>query len=204
MDDVTRQLLIREGQKLSSPVYEALDAACAETMKDLKFSGHDHPHLHGLYRRAAFRTNLASGDLPEGWRVGGNSRQSEQLILEHSDHNATLRVLAESTVTANGVPHAGSNGARREAWSVQVPLFNLTGSNARRDLLLLCRVNLPEPTVRLVRTVSPGKYKGVVECDFGLPLMRDGSAVYHGVFPGDSEEVDLFSVEIESEESSDA
>ena len=202
MDEITRRLLTREAMALAPALYEALDDAVAEA-RALRFAERKQPHLHSALRRAAFRDNLEVRGMPAGWSVGGNSRQSGQTILQLEGAGITLRVLSESTVTTNGVPHAGLNGSRRAEWrtvSVPLPIFGDGVSEvASRALLLLMNSRSDEPTLRIVRTVSEGQYRGSVQCDYSLSMTRLIDGFGHATF--DTKEEDNFYAVLEQEES---
>lgn len=204
MDEVTRRLLTREAMALAPTLYEALDDAVAEA-RGLRFPESKQPHLHSALRRAAFRENLEARGVPEGWTVGGNPRQSGQTILHLDGAGITLRVLSESTVTTNGVPHAGLNASRREEWrtvSMPLPIFGEGISEvASRALLLLMNSRSKEPTLRIVRTVSEGQYRGTVQCDYSLAMTRTIDVLGHATF--DTKEDDNFYATLEQEESGD-
>lgn len=205
MDEITRRLLTREAMALAPSLYEALDDAVSEA-RTLRFPESRQPHLHSAYRRAAFRDNLEIRGMPDGWSVGGNSRQSGQTMLHLEGAGITLRVLSESTVTTNGVPHAGSNASRRAEWrSVSVPLAIFgegTPEAASRSLLLLMNSRAAEPTLRIVRTVSEGHYRGTVPCDYSLAMTRTIDTFGHATF--ETSEDDNFYASLEQEESGDA
>ncbi len=197
LDDVTRQFFTQQGRLLSPVLYDALDLAIGETKRKITHAREQHPHLHALSVRADLRAGLTAETLPDGWKVAGNSRRSEQIFLQHPDSASSLRVLSESTVTTNGVPHAGHTRARRAAWSAPTaPLFVEPTLIADRDLLLLLRAWSGEPSMRIVHTVQSGQYKGNVPCDFEVPLLRDVAAMPER-FEGSDEYEDLFNVSIE-------
>lgn len=196
LDDVTRQFFTQQGRLLSPILYEALDFAIADTKRKITHARGEHPHLHALSVRADLRAGLAQESLPAGWQIGGNSRRSEQIFLQHPASASSLRVLSESTVTTNGVPHAGLTRARKTAWSARAALFAAPTLFADRDLLLLLNVWSGEPVMRIVHTVQSGQYKGNVPCDFEVPLLRDITAMPER-FEGSDEYEDLFNVAIE-------
>ncbi|WP_438354002.1 hypothetical protein [Microbacterium sp. CJ88] len=199
LDDVTRRIIIREGALLSSTLYEHFDSAVAETRAKVRFPENQEPHAHAFYRRAAFRANLSMAPLPNEWIIDGNSRLGGQLILRHPDLGASLRVLSESKVTKDGVPHAGTSRARRAAWSA-IPMFRLHGeSDAHRNFLLLTNSRSEPSAMRIVHTVDPGEYKGTVTCDFDVPVLRDEAAMA-ATFEGADEHENFFEVDIDAEE----
>ncbi|WP_146076159.1 hypothetical protein [Rathayibacter rathayi] len=205
MDEITRGLLTREAMALAPVLYEALDDAVAEA-RGLRFAESKQPHLHSALRRAAFRDNLEVRGVPGGWTVGGNPRQSGQTILHLDGAGITLRVLSESTVTTNGVPHAGLNASRREEWhTVSVPMSifeEWMPEVPSRALLLLMNSRSEEPTLRIVRTVAEGQYRGTVPCDYSLAMKRIKDALGHATF--DTKEDDNFYATLEQEESGNA
>ena len=205
VDDVTRRFFIREAGTLSPVLYENLDLAVIETRERVRFPATKEPHAHAFYRRAALRDGLEAEPLPGGWIVGGNSRMGSQIILRNPEHGASLRVLSESRVTSNGVPHAGATQARRDAWYAPPrPLFSMPPTpTTHRDLLLLTDTTGSLPTMRIVHPVEPGRYNGTVTCDFALSLLRDTAAMMNSAFAGADEEEDFFNVQITAEESED-
>ena len=207
MDDVTRGILRREGDALSRPLFDGIETAMAQSSDSLKqLPPRDYPHVFAGARRAFFRESLLQMGLPDGWMVRGNPRMNGQIVLAHEDLGITLRVLSESRVTANGVPHAGHTSARRDAWTVVQPtLFAMpTSIRADRRLLLLGRFDLLEPSLRIVRPISPGKYQGNVPCDYGLVLRPAAQSWDDRSFAGSDEHEDLFNVNISKEEDGSA
>lgn len=197
--ELTRRLMIREGAKLAPPLYEHLDLAVIETRRALRLPERKYPHLHAYHRRALLREGLERETLPDGWKVEGNSRLGGQTILANRELGATLRFLSESSVTANGVPHAGHTQARRERW--WAPATPLVPFEDDGHMLLLMNVH-GEPSLRIVHPIEPGRYNGYVACDFGLQLLRAEHSVAD-VFVGDEEHTDFF-IKIDAEESNDA
>ncbi|WP_146079274.1 hypothetical protein [Rathayibacter sp. AY1A4] len=204
IDDVTRRILAREGNLLSRPLFDGIESAVAQTTSALrKLSERDYPHLFASSKRAYFREALLGTGLPSGWTVTGSPKMNGQIILMHADLGTTLRVLAESRVTTNGVPHAGRTLAQQDAWTaVQVPLFTLP-SDVRIDrrFLLLGAFESLEPSLRIVRPVAPGRYRGTVPCDYNLVLQQAAESWEDRSFGGSDEEEDLFTVRISEEES---
>lgn len=197
--ELTRRLMIREGAKLAPTLYEHLDVAVVETRRALRLPERKYPHLHAYHRRAVLREGLEREMLPDGWKVDGNSRLGGQTILSNRELGASLRFLSESSVTANGVPHAGHSQARREQW--YVPAAPLFPREDDRHMLLLMGLH-GEPSLRIVHPIEPGRYNGYVACDFGIQLLRSEHTVA-GEFVGDEEHTEFF-VTIDAEESSDA
>jgi len=195
LDDVTRQFFTGQGRTLSPSLYDALDIAIADTRRNIKHSRDDHPHLHALSVRADLRAALNGSELPDGWQLSGNPRRSEQMFLQHPTSASSLRVLSESTVTTNGIPHAGHTQARQAAWGGRA-LFADPTLFADRDLLLLLNIWSEEPSMRIVHTIRSGRYRGNVPCDFQVPILRDISAMPER-FEGSDEYEDLFDVSIE-------
>lgn len=199
VDDVTQRLVREQAALLSTPLLDLMAPAMARAER--RFRGREqYPHFVASARRIEFREGMARAELPKGWRVGGNPRMSAQTTLLHADHGFELRLLSESTVNPNGVPHAGTTRARQELWSPQTSLPGLAGGREpaavdRRDFLLLC--DFPGQALRIVRTVEPGKYRGAVRCDFQVPLAED---VAPASFVGDEEEINLFTVHLDEEQ----
>lgn len=204
LDNETRRFFIRETASLAPVLYPVLDDALAETTKRLKkYDARDEPLLHAHHRRAAFRRRAkVEGVLPAGWMVGGNSRLGGQMLFTNQAERASLRVLSESKTNANGIPHAGHNLARQEAWLGR-EVFSDGELISDRNLLLLMDTTLEMPSLRVVHTTSRGKYKGRVECDFRVPFLRDAAEYQHASFDGADEEEDLFAAFIEDEGLSD-
>lgn len=204
MDDVTRRILAREGDRLSGPLFDGIESAVAQTTSALRtLSERDYPHLFASSKRAFFREALLKAGLPSGWTVAGTPTMNGQIILAHRDLGTTLRVLAESRVTTNGVPHAGRTLAQQNAWTVvQVPLFTLS-SDVRTDrrFLLLGAFDGAQPSLRIVRPVAPGRFRGTVPCDYNLVLRQTAESWEDRSFGGSQEEEDFFAVRISEEES---
>lgn len=201
--ELTRRIVIREGSLLAGLLYEHLDAAEAQTFQMLRgrLSEDKAPLAYAHVRRGLLRVGLASEGLPGGWEVRGNPRLGGQILLVHQDLGATLRVLSESRVTRNGVPHAGATAARQAAWYQPLrPMF--TGLNFDESdhlhLLLLMNLRGDLPAWRIVHPIEPGKYKGSVDCDLSVNLVRDTDSTA-GRFEADDEDVDFFRADIDEE-----
>jgi hypothetical protein len=201
LSDVTRQMFVREAARLAPVLYDCLDHS-STAVHTLPYSELRFPHAFAFHRRALFREALESvGGLPGGWLVSGNTRQAGQTILRQPDLGSSLRVLSESSVTTNGVPHAGSNAARRAEWG-SVMLFP-TPIVEDRDLLLLMNPKVTEPTLRIVHTTDPGRFKGTVPCDFAVAMLRSVDDFGDASFDTAEDFVDFFAT-LEDEESGDA
>lgn len=193
MDEVTRRILNREAMSLAPTLYDALDIAVTEAKK-LRFPESEQPHLHSAYRRAAFRDTLRAQGLPNEWILDGNPRQSGQTILKLEHAGITLRLLSESTVTTNGVPHAGPNTVRRDQWrTVAVPLSIFSGAEAGdRNLLLLMNARSDAPTLRIVRTTEAGRFHGTVACDYLLMMHRDVDNLGNATFDTTEDDINFY------------
>lgn len=200
LDDVTRRIFVREASHLAPVLYEHFDAAIIAT-KRLTIAEEKYPHAHALHRRGVFRDGLGGYTLPGGWTVGGNPRRTGQTILENAGLGARLRILSESTVTADGVPHAGSNYARRAAWRT-LALFD-DDIVADRNMLLLTNARAATPALRIVHPTEPGHYKGRVSCDFSVTMLREVDVMGDVSFDT-SEDYEDFFVHLENEEGGDA
>lgn len=200
LDNETRRFFVREASALAPVLYPLYDDADAMAQKTLPFDSHQHPHLFGQFRRAALRqmTEVA-GVLPAGWKLGGNSRRSGQIIFTHRKGRASLRLLSENRSNVNGVPHAGGNRARQEVWAGR-DRFEQTVLLPNRDLLLLVSTGRDVPSMRIVRTVTVGKFTGHAQCDFELKLLRDSSEYGFERFDGSDESEDLFDVYLEGDQ----
>ena len=196
MDDLTRQLIKREAAKLSPALFEHLDEAIASAA-GLPFSRERFPHAHAFHTRAVLRDALEREDLPEGWTVTGNTRSTGQTFLTNRDLGTTLRLLSESRVTTNGVPHAGRTRARRTQWA-QLSFFGHEGMS-HRQLLLLMDTRADEPALRIVHPLEAGKYKGKVACDFLVDMIREFDDVGNATFDTAEEYIDFFA-DIDDEE----
>lgn len=201
--ELTRRIVIREGSLLAAPLYEHLDAADAQTSQMLRgrLSEDKAPLAYAHVRRGLLRVGLASEELPGGWELRGNPRLGGQILLVHQDQGATLRVLSESRVTRNGVPHAGTTAARRAAWYQPLrPMF--TGLNFDESdhlhMLLLMNLRGDIPAWRIVHPIEPGKYNGSVDCDLAVNLIRDTDSAA-GRFEADDEDIDFFRADVNEE-----
>jgi hypothetical protein len=197
LDELTRRLFNREAGCLGPVLYELLDDAIASTLA-LPFPRDRFPHAHAAHLRASLRVSLERETLPEGWAAAGNTRRAGQTFLENTTLGASLRLLSESRVTTNGVPHAGHSRARRAVWS-QLSFFGRENV-ADRTMLLLLDWYREEPTFRIVHPVEPGRYKGKVACDYGVEMIREIDELGNARFDtADDSDGDFFA-NIEEEE----
>ncbi|PZE39735.1 hypothetical protein [Curtobacterium sp. MCPF17_031] len=191
MDEFTRQLIQREASSLSPSLFGCLDEAVASAA-GLPYPRDRFPHAHAMHVRAVFRGALEHEELPEGWTVTGNTRSTGQTFLTNVQYGTTLRLLSESRVTMNGVPHAGTSRARRAQWA-QFAFFGAEEVARRhRDLLLLMDTRAEEPSLRIVHPIEEGKYKGKVACDFLVSMIREFDDVGNAVFDTEEEHLDFF------------
>lgn len=181
-----------------------------------------YPHLAPILVRAELREYLEATALPNGWIVGGDPRLMGQLLLENEDLNLRMRVLKERRATyPGGIPPAGKNRARRQAWTAAPldlvwPSPNLTVRSAAApadrpgELVRLLLVwdfvagtNLREFTLRVVHPTEPGIYGKAVPCDLVLDI-KDGGEIFKSLeFTGSPQDDDLFGRTVEIDEEGD-
>ncbi|WP_457070829.1 hypothetical protein [Mycobacteroides abscessus] len=173
------------------------------------------PHFLPLAVRCDLRLVLEGEGLPRGWRLGGNPGLMGQLLLENDEHQISMRFLKERRRTRpGGVPHAGLNRARREAWAqpLTLPLdFGTAGGvvilgrpEAKVELLLCWDHADPKEgdafTLRIVHTIAPGTYGSAVPCDLIIDLEHGGGVFTKLIFPGSDDPQDFFPIDISEEE----
>lgn len=195
-----------------APITSLLDDTIAEAIvtAERRLSGISHwrhPHLRPLVVRAEVRAAL-EGAAPSGWSVDGDSRRMGEFYLRKSGA-MRLRLLKGNPMQPGGVPHAGYNPARRQAWrqtAVQPTLpsrdFELGGA-AELQFLLLWSYSDPESrtsgfTLSLAHTTQPGKFGSRVPCDLLLDIPRGGTMFEDLKKFAHDDDIDLFeSVEVE-------
>jgi len=170
-----------------------------------------HLHLRSLTVRAEVRAQLEDQALGD-WVVGGDPHLMGQLYLRHPLTGVTLRMLKERRRTfPGGVPPAGHNRARRQYWSqpvvtgLVVPDQPIT-REVTDDIKLLLLWDLTKPgdldagfSLRVVKTLGPGKFGSAVPIDFSLPLTAQGGAWASLEFPSDDDYQDFFQIDTEEE-----
>lgn len=135
-----------------------------------------------------------------------------QLDLVNEGEGLLLKFLKENRWNTGGVPHAGSNKARRLAWSGRDNqlMFDfedarqiLIGAGARTCLLLWAPVDPSDLdagfTLRVVHTVEEGDHLRGVACDMNIELLQGGEIHEHLEFAGSDEGGDLFRIDIAAE-----
>ena len=219
----THRAIEVQAEALGPVLYAGVAASVAATharRKGLKHS--KYPHLAPLLVRVELREFLESAVMPPGWDVGGEPWRMGQLLLVNQDLNLEMRVLKERRATyPNGVPVAGRNPSRRQAWTSD-PLdlvwpspasagdaHSATPVGRPADLVRLLLVwdfvsgtELQEFTLRVVHTTDPGVYGRAVPCDLILDV-KDGGEIFKSLeFTGSPENDDLFQapvIEIDEE-----
>lgn len=149
-----------------------------------------------LMVRACMRTALSAVALPDGWRVEGSPSQMEQLFVV--GEGLRLRYLREkASVFPGGVPAAGLNHARRAYWRGEqgALLTRQDGGGADENLLLLWGSDDTHTesgfTLRVVRTVGEGRYRGRTPIDLSLPVYPEAGMEFER-FDTDQGDVNLF------------
>jgi len=163
-------------------------------------------YLRPLVVRAAMRAQLF--DQTErlgGWVPQGNPALMGQLHLVHPESSLVLRMLKERRKTyPGGVPVAGHNAARRQYWT-QDTLGDLVGDQAGAqpaELLLLWDLASTDQaslafTLRVVRTLEPGRYGAAVPIDLSIDIDARGGAWEQLTFPRSDEHEDFFAVRLD-------
>ena len=195
-------------QEHVGPITALLDEAFAYAIAEAerRCRGIDHDRF-GFVRSALVKVDarqwLEAHDLPSNWQVAGHPHQMGQLILRQPDV-MDLRVLKTNYLQPAGIPHAGSNAARRSAW--MQPTLSAEGmQNTHHQFLLLWNYLNPATredgfSLRLVHPVSSGDFRHRVECDLDIEIPRGGTSFQNLVFRTDAEDENLFSFEIDAEE----
>lgn len=166
----------------------------------------DYPHLVSLNARAFMREYWLANGLPGEWTVSGNSRLMGQTILSNAFENVEMRLLKERRRTyPGGVPIAGSNWTRRDAWR-QAPLdIEVPGQPVSDDTVrLLALWDIAEDddlvvSVRVVHTLQPGVFGSRVPIDLSYEIKPTGGIFDMLQFRGDAEDEDFFA-DIDREE----
>lgn len=165
---------------LGAALYEAQAVALAEAATRCHgWSREEYGFLWSHVTRVAMREALSDTRLPEPWRLGGNPRQSGQLLLEHDE--MVLRYLKECPgVFPGGVPAAGHTRARRVYFQPSLLTDNEgqpADADGRTNLLLLWNrvdpgdeIDAVRFTLRVVHPTATGKYGSATPTDLNIPV----------------------------------
>ncbi|MEV0110713.1 hypothetical protein AB0H42_30885 [Nocardia sp. NPDC050799] len=208
-----RSVVVSQAEVLAPRMYEGVASALADAEARARGFGHaKYPHFRPLAARIAFREYLEKEGLPPQWNVDGNPAAMGQLYLSAPALGLKLRFLKERRRTyPSGVPVAGKNRARREAWRQGV-LFSrseLRAADAElsvHELLLLWdyakSASVSEGfTLRIVRPLAPGVYGKAVPFDLDIALKPGGDIFTSMTFVGDADDEDFFgTAQIDREE----
>jgi hypothetical protein len=212
-----RPLVAAETERLAPTLYEAVSGGVDGARTRLR--GIDlakYPAQFSGLVRMEVREDLESRSLPPGWSIAGDPRQMAQLVLINEEHDLQFRFLKENRANSGGVPHAGHNRARRDAWSQRSTQMafdfgelgtrqhvRLLGADPVAFLLLWSPVDPADLdkgfTLRVVHTVEPGAHRRGVTCDMEIELLQGGEIFDRLKFAGADEADDLFEVVIEKE-----
>lgn len=190
-----------------SPITAILDDTVAEAIADAerRTVGVNHnrfPYLRPLMVRALVRISLEDGRLPDDWCVEGRTnRMGELYVKKHGV--MSLRLLKGSPLQPNGVPHAGPNQARQQAW-FQSPLPDPSLARTAEELSFLLLWAYEDKndrtsgfTLSLAHTLRPGLFGAQVPCDLLVSIPRGGT-MFENLRPFvNDENVDLFAGEVE-------
>ena len=194
---------------VSLELYEGVTTGVASAramLRSLPNRG-DYPHLLPLSARAFMREHWRANRLPSDWQVAGNPRLMGQTFLRSAQENLEMRLLKERRrPPPGGVPVAGSNEARRDAWR-QPPLgFEIPGqplSDETVRLLALWDLTQNDEglvvSVRVVHTLAPGVFGSKVPVDLSYEIKPTGGIFDMLQFRGDPQNEDLYA-DIDREE----
>lgn len=210
-----RQLVLGQAALLGPRLYEGMAVALQDADQRSRGLPHDRfPHLRPLIARAVVRQYLEQEGLPEPWLVEGNPALMGQLYLAATDLGLTLRVLKERRGTyPGGVPVAGRNPTRQEAWQAPLPLQMPADTQSKATELLLLwdythgtdhDATGPDFSLRIVHTVEAGQYGQRVRCDLDLTVQTGGNIFTRLAFPADDDEEDFFAVTIDQRENAES
>lgn len=201
-----RALVEAQSRLLGSRLHEGVAFGIQDAETRAKgFQHKKYPHLRPLLTRASLREFLETEALPGDWHVDGNPGLMGQLHLSEASLRLTLRVLKERRRTyPGGVPVAGRNPARRQAW--QAPLFNLEPPQPRahvNELLLLWDYADEEVvaegfTLRVVHPIEAGVHGRAVRCDIDFAVQSGGTIFENLAFKSDPAEDDFFQADLDT------
>lgn len=196
------RLVASQASVLAPRMYEGVSSALAAAAVRAKGLEHEEfPHLRPMLARAELRQYLKAEGLPPQWTLDGNPRSMGQLYLSAPDLALRLRFLKERRKSyPGGVPVAGKNRARQEAWNqlaLPMPEVDRTAAAKTQDLLLLWdfanKQSIAEGfTLRIVRPLAPGVYGKPVPYDINITLKAGGNIFTNMSFAGDPETEDFF------------
>lgn len=204
-----RRRVERCADALSVELFEGITTGVAGARAMLRAlpNRHDYPHLLPLNARAFMREHWLANGLPGQWTVSGNPRLMGQTILSSAHENMEMRLLKERRSNyPRGVPVAGTNLTRRDAWrqpplDIEVPGQPVSDGTAR--LLALWDVAEVDDdlvvAVRVVHTLQPGVFGSRVPIDLSYEIKPTGGIFDMLQFRGDAQDEDLFA-DIDREE----
>lgn len=198
-----QRLVMTQSGILAPRMYEGVASALADANTRTRgYKSDKYPHIRPMMARIAFREYLESETLPAEWRLGGNPKLMGQLYLTAPTLGLKLRFLKERRKTyPSGVPVAGQNRARREAWQqgglFPRPTVPVQQTQTMSELLLLWDYAKKESvaegfTLRIVRPLAAGVYGQAVPYDLDIAVRPDGTIFTDMTFSGDSDDEDFF------------
>ncbi|MCT1458486.1 hypothetical protein M3G03_02835 [Aestuariimicrobium sp. p3-SID1156] len=221
MDDI-RAIILDRMQALAPALDEAMSAAITQTETRAAGFAHERfPHTRPMNVRQDVR--LAREAMPNlaGWKVEGDPRKMGQLILEDSQTGISIRFLKSPYSQPDGIPHAGSNHARRLKWTnprFEAPLpgmglsSRLTSLEALAGTPFLLIWAYLDPAkrdagydLRIIHTLAPGRFGGATPCDLDLRIPRGGILREEDLrFVASENDEDLFVFDLPAEEEDQA
>ena len=208
------EMIVAAARDVAQVVTDVMAGALDASERECAARSHSkYPSLRPHHLRVAARDGFEDADLPAGWRLGGDSRKSGQLLLV-TDF-LSMRLLKERALTyPGGVPVAGSNEARREYYSNRAfangTLFSLDPEMSEPiNTLLLWDYQDPFNrrgglNIRVVHPNGPGVYGHHVPIDLSIPLLSDPGFYSELRFATDNVPEDFFTTSISSEENESA
>ncbi|OOL29422.1 hypothetical protein GQ85_26115 [Rhodococcus rhodochrous] len=173
-----------------------------------------------MLARIELREYFKQEGMPPQWVLDGDPRAMGQLYFSAPELNLKLRFLKERRKTyPGGVPTAGKNRARQEAWGQagkQGALYSRRELGVTHqeppsihELLLLWdyakKGSVSDGfTLRIVRPLAAGVYGRAVPYDLDIALKSGGNIFTNMAFPGDPDDEDFFGrAEIDRAENND-
>ncbi|UBH24919.1 hypothetical protein KW076_01590 [Micrococcus porci] len=188
--------------RVATPIFEGVAAGVemADRIMRTVPNRDNYPAFRSMATRIGAREHWINQGLGPGWHIAGNPAMQAQTLLVNPAAGIEMRFLRERRRSyPGGVPVAGHNAARREAWS-QSPLpFTLSGDPSTQEaideiiLLLLWDMTTDgDIQVRVVHPLEPGVYGRAVPVDMEFQVQPGGTLFSRLSYEGDDQNENLF------------
>ncbi|WP_336639314.1 hypothetical protein [Micrococcus luteus] len=189
-------------KRVSTSLFEGVSAGIE--LADRIMSQIPNSSQYAFYRthtvRIGAREHWSTHGIGQGWYLSGNANLQAQTILINPDQGLSLRFLRERRRSyPGGVPVAGTNQARREAWTQQAFDLGLLGGQGDEEpveeVLLLLLWDITDDSqikVRVVHPTAPGVYGQAVPIDMNFEIETGGTLFSRLSYRGDDQYENFF------------